>query len=634
MSRVHLTETVLRDAHQSLIATRLRTEDMLPACPQLDRAGFWSLEAWGGATFDTCLRYLKEDPWERLRRLRAALPRTRIQMLLRGQNLVGYRHYPDDVVRAFVARAAANGVDVFRVFDALNDLRNLRTAVEAVKAAGKHAQGAICYTVSPVHDVQLFVQQAEELAAMGCDSLCIKDMAGLLTPAAAAELFAALRRAVGLPVHLHSHATSGLAALCQLKAVEQGCRHLDTAISSFAGGTSHPPTESMVAAFRGTPYDTGLDLALLQEIGAYFYEVRKRYRRFESEYTGVDTRVQVYQIPGGMISNLAQQLKDQGALDRMQAVLEEVPRVRAELGYPPLVTPTSQIVGAQAVLNVLSGERYGTVTQEVKAYLEGRYGRPPGPVNEAVRRRAIGDAPVIETRPADLLQPELHRLREEIGELARSEEDVLSYAMFPEVARQFLQERAAGQLTPEPLELPEPACEPQPVPVEFNVTLHGETYHIKITGTGHPAQDRRPFYVTVDGVPEEILVETLAALEPGGETARRPLVGGSRRPKAQAPGHVTASMPGTIVEVLVAEGERVEAGQPVLVTEAMKMETEIHAPVSGVVKAVHVAKGDSVNPDEALIEIEPEAGPGGEAPAQAGGGSGSGEGGPEGGADG
>ncbi len=612
MSRVHITETVLRDAHQSLIATRLRTEDMLPVCPQLDRAGFWSLEAWGGATFDACLRYLKEDPWERLRRLRAALPRTRIQMLLRGQNLVGYRHYPDDVVRAFVERAAAGGVDVFRIFDALNDLRNLRTAVEAVKAAGKHAQGTICYTTSPVHDVALFVQQARELAAMGCDSIAVKDMAGLLTPAAAERLFAALRRAVSLPLHLHSHATSGLAALSQLKAVEQGCRHIDTAISAFAGGTSHPPTESMVAAFRDTPYDTGLDLELLQEIGAYFYEVRKRYRRFESEYTGVDTRVQAYQIPGGMISNLAQQLKEQGALGRMREVLEEVPRVRADLGYPPLVTPTSQMVGAQAVLNVLTGERYATVTQEVKRYLQGLYGRPPGPVNEAVRRRAIGEAEVIQERPADLLEPELHRLRGEIGELARSEEDVLSYAMFPEVGRAFLEERAAGRLAPEPLELPEPSCEPRPVPVEFNVTLHGESYHIRITGTGHRAQDRRPFYVTVDGIPEEILVQTLATVGSEGEAPREapgpaPAVRGSRRPRAQAPGHVTASMPGTIVAVLVQEGERVEAGQPVLVAEAMKMETEIHAPVGGVVKAVHVAKGESVNPDEALIEIEEEA---------------------------
>ncbi len=373
---VHVTEVVLRDGHQCLIATRMRTEDMLPACERLDRAGFWSLEAWGGATFDACLRYLHEDPWVRLRRLREALPSSRIQMLLRGQNLLGYRHYPDDVVRAFVARAAANGVDVFRIFDALNDLRNLRTAVEAVKAAGRHAQGAICYTVSPVHTIEQFVEQALELEAMGCDSVAIKDMAGLLTPAAAEALVSRLVARLRVPVHLHTHATSGLAAMCHLKAIEAGCRHVDTAISAFAGGASHPPTESLVAALRDTPWDTGLDLGLLQEIGAHFAEVRRRYRRFESEWTGVDTRVHVTQVPGGMISNLHAQLKAQGALGRMNEVLAEIPRVREDLGYPPLVTPTSQIVGTQAVLNVLTGERYKTVTNEVKAYLLGRYGRP------------------------------------------------------------------------------------------------------------------------------------------------------------------------------------------------------------------------------------------------------------------
>ena len=603
--RVHITELVLRDGHQSLIATRMRTEDMLGACERLDRAGFWSLEAWGGATFDACLRYLREDPWVRLRRLREALPSSRIQMLLRGQNLLGYRHYPDDVVRTFVARAAANGVDVFRIFDALNDLRNLRTAVEAVKAAGKHAQGTICYTVSPVHTLSQFVAQARELEAMGCDSVAIKDMAGLLTPAAAHELVSRLTAELSVPVHLHTHATSGLADMCHLKAIEAGCRHIDTAISAFAGGASHPPTESMVAALRGTPWDTGLDLELLQEIGFHFREVRRRYRRFESEWTGVDTRVHVTQVPGGMISNLYAQLKAQGALARMNEVLAEIPRVREDLGYPPLVTPTSQIVGTQAVLNVLTGERYKTITNEVKAYLLGRYGRPPGPVNPAVQRLAIGDETPIECRPADLLEDELDALREQIADLARSEEDVLSYAMFPEVAREFLAERNTGRLRPEPLEAPEDGVRgptPEGAPVEFNVTLHGETYHIRITGTGHPSQDKRPFYVTVDGVPEEILVETLETLAPENGGRRQ----ASRRPRATRPGHVTTSMPGTVVEVLVKEGERVAAGAPVLVTEAMKMETEIQAPVAGVVKAVHVARGDAVNPDEALIEIEPE----------------------------
>jgi len=603
MPRVHITETILRDAHQSLIATRLRTEDMLPICPKLDKAGFWSIEMWGGATFDTCLRFLKEDPWERLRKLRAALPNTRLQMLLRGQNVLGYRHYSDDVVRSFAHRAADNGIDVFRIFDALNDTRNLRVAIEAVKKAGKHAQGAICYTTSPVHGIPQFMAMAKELENLGCDSLAIKDMAGLLTPYVSADLVRALRDTVKLPIHIHSHATAGLANMCQLKAIESGCLYIDTALSPFSGGTSHPPTESMVAALKGTGYDTGLDLPLLQEIGIYFYEVRKKYRRFESEFTGVDTRVQVNQIPGGMISNLANQLREQGALERMSEVLTEVPRVREDLGYPPLVTPTSQIVGTQAVLNVLTGSRYKSITNEVKYYLQGRYGRPPGAVNTVVRQQAIGNEDVIDCRPADLLKDEMHELRNEIGELADTEEDVLSFAMFPEIARTFLEERKAGTLTPEPLEEPgEPAADKGAVPVEFNVTLHGETYHIKVTGSGHKNQDRRPFYVSVDGSPEEIMVETLEEII-SGDNGREPLVQGSRRPKVQAPGDVTTSMPGTIVEVMVKVGDVVKEGDPLLITEAMKMETEIHAPIAGKVTAVHVAKGDAVNPDEALIEI-------------------------------
>jgi pyruvate carboxylase subunit B len=603
MPRVHITETILRDAHQSLIATRMRSEDMLPICAKLDKVGYWSIEMWGGATFDACLRFLKEDPWERLRKLRAALPNTRLQMLLRGQNLLGYRHYSDDVVRAFVQRAAGNGIDVFRIFDALNDPRNLRVAIEAVKAAGKHAQGAICYTTSPVHGIPQFMTMAKELENMGCDSLAIKDMAGLLTPYVSADLVKALRDTVKLPIHIHSHATAGLANMCQLKAIESGCLYIDTALSPFSGGTSHPPTESMVAALKGTGYDTGLDLPLLQEIGLYFYEVRKKYRRFESEFTGVDTRVQVNQIPGGMISNLANQLREQGALDRMNDVLSEVPRVREDLGYPPLVTPTSQIVGTQAVLNVITGTRYKSITNEVKYYLQGRYGRPPGPVNTIVRQQAIGNEDVIDCRPADLLKDEMHELRDEVGELAANEEDVLSFAMFPEIARTFLEQRKAGTLAPEPLEEPgEPAADKGAVPVEFNVTLHGESYHIKVTGSGHKNQNRRPFYVSVDGSPEEIMVETLEEIF-SGENGREPMVQGSRRPKAQSPGHVSTSMPGTIVDVMVKVGDAVKEGDPLIITEAMKMETEIHAPIAGKVSAVHVAKGDTVNPDEALIEI-------------------------------
>ena len=607
MSRVYITDTVLRDGHQSLIATRMRTEDMLPICSKLDQVGFWSLEVWGGATFDACLRFLKEDPWERLKKLRKALPNTRLQMLLRGQNLVGYRHYSDDAVKAFVQRSAEDGIDVFRIFDALNDTRNLRTATQAVRDAGKHAQGTICYTTSPVHDVPQFVNMAKELEQMGSDSIAIKDMAGLLTPQATYDLVTALRAAVDVPVHVHSHATAGLSEMCQLRAIDAGCRHIDTAISAFAGGTSHSPTESIVAALRGTEYDTELDLVQLQEIGFYFYEIRKKYHRFESAFTGVDTRVQVNQVPGGMISNLANQLREQGALDKMSAVLEEIPKVRADLGYPPLVTPTSQIVGTQAVINVLSGARYKSVTNETKLYLEGRYGKAPGPVNTVVRRLAIGNHDVIEERPADLLPDEMDTLTREIGELAKSPEDILSYAMFPEVGREFLEDRQAGKLVPEPLELigEEPVKEGVAT-TEFNVTLHGETYHVQLRGTGHRAQAKRPFYMTVDGMPEEVIVEALNEISLDEESEAAPKVHrGSKRPRASKEGDVTTSMPGTIVDVLVNEGDQVEAGSPVIVTEAMKMETEIQAPISGTVSEIHVQKGDSVNPDEALIEIEP-----------------------------
>jgi pyruvate carboxylase subunit B len=608
--QVFITDTVLRDAHQSLLATRMRTEDMLPICGKLDQIGYWSLEMWGGATFDACIRFLKEDPWERLRLLRAALPNTRLQMLLRGQNLVGYRHYSDDVVRAFVQQSANLGIDVFRVFDALNDVRNMRVSIEAVKTAGKHAQGAISYTTSPVHNTAQFVTMAKQLRQMGCDSIAIKDMAGLLTPAAAAELTKALVAALDVPVHLHSHATAGLAGMCQLKAIENGCRHIDTAISTLSGGTSHPPTESMVAALKGTEFDTGLDLPALQEIGFYFHEVRKKYHQFESEFTGLDTRVQVNQVPGGMISNLSNQLREQGALERMNEVLAEIPRVREDLGYPPLVTPTSQIVGTQAVLNVITGARYKNITNEVKLYLQGRYGRPPAPVNPTVRQKAIGNADVITCRPADLLDSEMDKLRQEINDLAENDDDVLTYAMFPDVARDFLKQRKEGTLTPEVLE---PfASDGQNYCVtatEFNVGMHGENYHIKVTGTGHKMQDKRAFYINVDGVPEEVMVETLNELI-GSETETAkpgkaaPSKGSSRHPKATAPGHVTTSMPGVIVDVLVKVGDKVQAGDPVLVTEAMKMETEIQATIAGTIKAIHVQKGDSVNPDEALIEIE------------------------------
>jgi pyruvate carboxylase subunit B len=607
--KVHVTEVVLRDAHQSLLATRMRTEDMLPICEKLDKVGYWSLEAWGGATFDSCLRFLKEDPWERLRKLKQALPKTPIQMLLRGQNLLGYRHYSDDVVEAFVKKSAECGVDVFRIFDAMNDMRNIAVSVKAVLKAGKHAQGAICYTTSPVHTTEHFVEMARAMEKMGCQSIAIKDMAGLITPARTVEIFSALSKAVKVPLAFHSHTTVGMANISMYLAVENGARHVDTAISSLSWGTSHSPTETMVVAFQDTPHDTGLKLELLQEIGFYFREIRKKYHQFESEYAEIDTRVMVNQVPGGMISNLSNQLKEQGALNRMNEVLAEIPRVREDLGYPPLVTPTSQIVGTQAVLNVLTGKRYKSITNEVKLYLQGRYGKAPGKINETVRNMAIGNDEVITCRPADKLKPEMHRLREEVGELAKSEEDVLTYAMFPEIGRKFLEERAAGMLKPEELKPPVSAAAPGLpafAPTDFNVTMHGETYHIRVTGVGHKSEEQRPFFVAVDGVPEQILIETLVETVPteAGVVDSRRASRGSKRPKASKEGHVTSSMPGTIVDILVKAGAKVKAGDPVLVIEAMKMENEVPAPVAGTIKAVNVAKGDSVNPDEALVEIE------------------------------
>ncbi|WP_425641341.1 sodium-extruding oxaloacetate decarboxylase subunit alpha [Marinomonas gallaica] len=601
MSKVQVTDVILRDAHQSLIATRMRTEDMLPICDKLDAVGFWSLEVWGGATFDACVRFLKEDPWERLRELRKALPNTRLQMLLRGQNLLGYRHYADDVVEAFVAKAAENGIDVFRVFDALNDLRNLETAIKAVKKAGKHAQATICYTTSPVHTLELFVEQAQALKDMGADSIAIKDMAGLLTPYATYDLVKAIKDNVDLPLFVHSHSTAGLAPLCQLKAIEAGAEHIDTAISSFASGTSHPATESQVAALKGTKWDTGLDLELLTEIADYFKEVRKKYHQFESEFTKEDVSVQINQVPGGMMSNLANQLKEQQALDRIREVFAEIPRVREDLGFPPLVTPTSQIVGTQAVMNVLAGERYKTITNEVKRYLQGGYGHPPAAVNPEVRTKAIGSELPIEGRPADALGAEMDRLRKDIGDLAKSEEDVLTYAMFQDIGKQFLEQRAAGTLVPEALEPIANAGATKasaPVSTEFKIDVHGETYQVEITGIGGDSSGKRHVYLTLDGMPEEVLFESLNEYDGGAIT-------GSKRGKATGPGDITTNMPGNIVDVLVNVGDDVKAGQSVLITEAMKMETEIQAPIAGKVAGVHVIKGDRVTPGETLVEIVP-----------------------------
>jgi oxaloacetate decarboxylase alpha subunit len=446
---VRICETILRDAHQSLLATRMRTDDMIgtPAmsiAEELDQVGYWSVEMWGGATFDSAMRFLNEDPWERIRKLKAKMPNTPFQMLLRGQNVVGYKNYPDDVLERFIVKAHDNGIDVFRVFDALNDVRNMRRAMEVIKREGAHAQGAVCYTISPVHNVETFVRMAHVLEDMGSDTICIKDMAGLLSPYVAYELVSRLKAEIGVPIQLHTHYTSGMATATVLKAVEAGVDIVDTAISSLAMVTSQPPTETLVRILQESPRDTGLNLNLLAEISNYFAEVRKKYAAFESGIRGVDVRVLQFQIPGGMLSNLVSQLREQGAEDRYAEVLDEVPRVREELGFPPLVTPSSQIVGTQATLNVVLGERYKVIPAEVKNYIRGYYGRPPAPIDPEVKRKAIGDEEPIDCRPADLIPPGMEEARAEIGDLAESEEDVISYALFPQVARPFLERRRNG----------------------------------------------------------------------------------------------------------------------------------------------------------------------------------------------
>lgn len=591
--KTQITDVTLRDAHQCLIATRLRTEDMLPVCKKMDQVGFWAMEVWGGATFDACLRFLKEDPWQRLGQLRKALPNTQLSMLLRGQNLLGYRHYADDVVEEFINLSAKKGIDVFRIFDALNDVRNLRMAIDSVKKNKRHAQGAICYTTSPVHNLTNFVDLGKALADMGCDSIAIKDMAGLLTPTVTVELYQALSNATGLPVHIHSHATSGLASICLYQAVFAGCEHIDTAISSLSGGASHPATESMVAALAGTPHDTGLDLNLLLEIADYFQQIRKKYQQFESEAREIDPRVQLYQVPGGMISNLYNQLKEQQALDKMNAVHAEIPRVRHDLGYPPLVTPTSQIVGTQAVLNVLTGGRYKTITNEVKLYCQGKYGASPGKISASLRKKAIGNTEIIDVRPADLLPQELNSLRKDIHDLATSDEDVLSFAMFPDVARQFLEQRKNNTLSPEPLVNPAEVADNRDL-AEFDIALHGEQYHVKVAGFGVSEHGRQAYYLWVDGVPEEVIVHQAAQ----SESVHQP----SKKNKA-GPGDIRVAMPGTVVSVNVAMADKVTVGQVLLVIEAMKMETEIQSPIAGTVTDVFCQKGDKVTPDQVLIHL-------------------------------
>jgi oxaloacetate decarboxylase alpha subunit len=591
---------VLRDAHQSLLATRMRIEDMLPIAPKLDQVGFWSLESWGGATFDACIRYLGEDPWERLRRLKAAMPNTPQQMLLRGQNLLGYRHYADDVVAAFVERAAINGVDVFRIFDAMNDLRNLEAAVKAALPTGRHAQGTMSYTVSPVHDLDYWIDMGRRLEDMGCHSICIKDMAGLLKPYVAEQLVARLKAACAIPIAMQSHATTGMSTATIVKAVEAGIDMVDTSISSMSMTYGHSPTESVVAIFQGTAHDTGLDLGLLEEIAAYFREVRKRYAKFEGALKGVDSRILVAQVPGGMLTNMENQLREQGASDRLDAVLAEIPRVREELGFIPLVTPTSQIVGSQAVVNVLLGERYKTITSETAGVLKGAYGDTPAPVDAALRARvlAAGEEPVT-CRPADNLSPEMERLTAELAGLAQERgltlaqepvDDVLTYALFPQVGLKFLANRG----NPEAFEPPpwlegSPAVAVAPVAAAPAPAAAIETYRVEVDGHAYSVR------VSPAGAVES--VAPAGGTQGAGAPAPAVAPVGPRRP-------MPAPLAGTVVQVKVKAGDRVSRGDVLLVLEAMKMETEVRSPEAGRVAAVAVKAGDSVQVGETLVSLD------------------------------
>ncbi len=587
--KLGITDVVLRDAHQSLFATRMRLDDMLPIAEKLDRVGFWSLETWGGATFDACIRYLGEDPWERSRELKKAMPNTPQQMLFRGQNILGYRHYADDVVEKFVERAAANGIDVFRVFDAMNDTRNMETALAAVKRSGKHAQGTLSYTLSPVHTLELWVDLARKLEDMGADSIAIKDMAGLLKPYEGYELVRRLKQACDIPIHMQCHATTGLAHATILKCVEAGIDNVDTAISSMSMTYGHSPTETLVATLAGTERDTGLDLVLLQEIALYFRDVRKKYAMFEGSLKGVDVRILTAQVPGGMLTNMESQLREQGAADRFDEVLEEIPRVRKDLGYIPLVTPTSQIVGTQAVLNVLRGERYASISKETQGVLKGEYGATPAPMNAALQAQVLepGQKPIT-CRPADLLQPELDNLTTELRSLAaehgvklapgeRETDDVLTYALFNQIGLKFLQNRDNPAAF-------EPVPTGQETPAAVQDAGGEEVYTVTVEG--------RAYTVTVSD---------------GGDLTGIVPVGGDSpsASNAQAKGGqpVPAPLAGNIFKVLVSPGEQVQEGQALLVLEAMKMETEVSAPAAGVIGSVNVKAGDSVTVGDVLLTL-------------------------------
>ena len=586
--KLGITDVVLRDAHQSLFATRLRLDDMLPIANKLDQVGYWSVETWGGATFDACIRYLGEDPWHRIRSLKAAMPNTPQQMLLRGQNLLGYRHYADDVVRKFVERAAINGVDVFRVFDAMNDPRNLEVAIKAVLENDRHAQGTISYTISPVHDLTMWIDLAKRIEDMGAHSLCIKDMAGLLKPYVAFELVSELKQAIDIPIHMQSHATTGLSTATILKCVEAGIDNVDTAISSMSMTYGHSPTESIVSIFEDTERDTGLNIELLEEIAAYFREIRKKYAPWEGSLKGIDSRILTAQVPGGMLTNMESQLREQDAADRFDEVLAEIPRVRADLGYIPLVTPTSQIVGTQSVLNVLTGERYKTVTNETAGILRGEYGAAPAPFNTDLQKQVLDGVAPITCRPADLIEPEMAKLTAELQAHAlkdnielevgdREIDDVLTYALFTQVGLKFL----ANRNNPDAFE-PIPTLESAQVATQKTNSTEQDVYTISVNGQSYVVQ------VNEGGDVSNISAPALATPVATETSAGEP---------------VTSPLAGTIWKVEVNLGQKVDEGDVLVILEAMKMETQIVAFKSGVINAISVKPSDEVKVGDHLVSI-------------------------------
>ncbi len=580
-----ITDVVLRDGHQSLLATRLRLEDMLPICGKLDQVGYWSLETWGGATFDACIRYLGEDPWERLRAFKKAMPNTPQQMLLRGQNLLGYRHYADDVLDAFVERAATNGIDVFRIFDALNDARNMQHAIKSVISVGKHAQGTLSYTVSPVHTMDMWIDLARELEDLGAHSVCIKDMAGLLRPYVAEELVSRLKEALSIPIHMQCHATTGLSTTAILKAVEAGIDNVDTSISSMSMTYGHSPTETVTAIFEGTDRDTGLNIELLEEIAAYFREIRKKYAQFEGSLRGIDSRILIAQVPGGMLTNMESQLREQGAQDRMDEVLEEIPRVREDLGFIPLVTPTSQIVGTQAVINVMSGERYKTITKESAGVLKGDYGKTPASVDQKLQERVLEGASPITCRPADLIDPEINTITDEVTDKAAKDnvkladnilEDALIYAMFGQVGWKFISNRG----NPE-------AFEPAP-----DIASSTEKA-VSVAATQSNAVES--YSVVVNGTAYHVDVGPSGVVNPIKQTA-----GANPVNEGKA---VEAPMAGNILKITVNPGQMIQEGDVVVIMEAMKMETEVRARFGGVLGNILVKEGDTVSVGDALLTL-------------------------------